>query len=88
MQRAFQNSDEHMARYKAGAQKADTGQKLNVSEARKIINTTRDLINPSFEGWYYKKLYEIGVARYLEFAEIARKGRNPQGLFSYWLKNS
>jgi hypothetical protein len=59
--------------------------KYSVLDIRRTIKSV-EFHNPQFEQWYGKILRTIGPTRFLELADIARKGKNPQTLFSWLLK--
>lgn len=58
-------------------------------DADRIIDRASDLISDrKYILWYYKKLYEIGVDKFVEIEEIARQGIHPPRRFASLLKRA
>jgi hypothetical protein len=58
-------------------------------EADNIIESISDLMgDPKFIKWYYKKLYDLGVDKFMELAALAREGTYPARRFSSLLKRT
>ena len=67
---------------------ATEGNKITSTVADETIKKVRDLLDPEWEPYYYKRLYSMGVDKFLRAAVIARtRGNNPRKLFSFLIKS-
>lgn len=62
--------------------------KVDVLQAEKIMESCVDLIDaPKYRPFFFKRLYVIGPAKFMELADHARKyGKQPSRLFVKMLR--
>lgn len=57
--------------------------RIGLEDADKVMDSVADLLQPTdpYRPKYFKALYRMGPALFLELADRARKGKYPQHLF-------
>lgn len=58
---------------------------LSSLDVNKIIQAT-GLVAHQWRAYHFKAIKALGPTKYLDLAELAKGGKNPQTLFSYLIK--
>lgn len=61
----------------------------STEDTRRIFGNLADLIpEDGYEGFYVNKLKELGLERFMELANKARRGKSPMRLFTWMLTHN